>query len=419
MAHLVEISKLGIEAMLIAGLAITGLVILLFVIHRRSSALSLALRRSEQDFRQLVETSNVIIWRRRVERSRFEFVNAEAERLLGYPVEQWQANGSFLLDHVHPDDRQLIESCCSATSEDLSPRCFEHRMFTSGGRIVWLRTSVRLVFRQGGVKELVGVMADLTEKKEAQEAAELASRVKSEFLAAMSHEIRTPLHGVIGMTELVLDSDLNPEQRDYLTTAKVSAGLLLSMINDLLDFANIAAGNFTLQSNCFSLRDLVEETMRAFMGRAQEKGLKLYFIVDRDAPSRVIGDSGRVRQILMNLVGNAVKFTERGYVELSVAVEARQGDEIALHFSVRDTGIGVAHDKQKLIFDAFSQADGSMTRKFGGAGLGLTVAARLVVAMGGRISVNSEPHRGSVFQFAIRLRVVNNSTRSMNQALLA
>jgi two-component system sensor histidine kinase/response regulator len=208
----------------------------------------------------------------------------------------------------------------------------------------------------------------------------------------------------------VLDTDLTFEQRDYLTTAKVSAESLLTIINDILDFSKIEAGKLDLDPVCFQLHESVEETMRMLAFRAHEKGLELLCDIKTDVPCDVIGDSARIRQIIVNLVGNAIKFTEHGQVELCVAVEARDRDELQLHFIVRDTGIGIPPEKQKLIFEAFSQADSSTTRRFGGTGLGLTISARLVEAMRGKIWVESEPGKGSAFHFTVSLGVASQAS---------
>jgi two-component system, sensor histidine kinase and response regulator len=415
LAHSVKISELGIAAIIVVTLMVLGLTILTSLVDRRFSAQSWELNLSEQRFRELVESAQVILWRRSVDSSQFSFVNKEAEELLGYRPEQWLTDGNFLFDHVHPDDRELTESFCAAAAQNRSSQRFEHRMICADRSVIWLRTSVRLVVGDGKSKELVGVMTDITERKRAQEAAESASRAKSEFLASMSHEIRTPMNGVIGMTELVLDTDLTFEQREYLTTAKFSAESLLTIINDILDFSKIEAGKLDLDPVSFQLQESIEETMRALAFRAHEKGLELLCDIKADVPCYVIGDSVRIRQIIVNLVGNSIKFTERGQVELVVALEAqnlgdRSNDELRLHFTVSDTGVGIAPEKQKLIFEAFSQADSSTTRRFGGTGLGLTISSRLVEAMRGKIWVESEQGKGSSFHFTVCLGVDHQAT---------
>lgn len=278
---------------------------------------------------------------------------------------------------------------------------------------------VRLVPYLGCDTEIIGIIRDITERKAVENAlrvseakAEAANRAKSEFLANMSHEIRTPLNGVVGMTDLVLDTELTSEQRDCLDIVKLSADSLLSVINDILDFSKMEAGKIEMEVIDFNLRDCVEEALKTFCLQADEKGLELVCDIAPDTPEMLCGDSSRIRQVILNLVGNAIKFTHQGEVALRVGMDAIDRDIRVVHFTVADTGVGIPCEKQKFVFEPFTQADSSTTRNYGGTGLGLAISSCLVSMMGGTIWLESKVGQGSQFHFTARLKSSAQSSKS-------
>ena len=324
------------------------------------------------------------------------------------PYKQWSSA-------VYPDDLPAAEGALKKVMETKGRASVEFRIIRPNGAIRHVAAAEGVVLDDNGnVTRIIGINIDITDRKQsetdlqrAKEDAEAANRAKSEFLANMSHEIRTPMNGIMGMTDLVLDSELDEEQREYLATVKTSADSLLTVINDILDFSKIEAGKIDIESLDFNLHDTLETTLKTLALRAHEKGLELVCEIAPEVPEAVRGDASRLRQVIVNLLGNAIKFTHEGEVALKVHLESKEKDDCLLHFMVSDTGIGIPTEKLKLIFDPFSQADSSTTRHYGGTGLGLTISTRLVEKMGGVVWVESEAGRGTQFHFTIRLGTVD------------
>lgn len=342
----------------------------------------------------------------------FRRINPAFERTLGYSRDELLSQP--FVEMVHPDDHAATVAELQKLARGAPSIHFENRYRCRDGEYRWLEWNA-----QPAEGLVYAVARDITEPKriaeelqKAKKGAEEASRAKSAFLANMSHEIRTPLNAVIGMTELVLDTALDKSQREYLTIVRDSGEALLDLINDVLDLSKIEAGRLDLVPEPFHLGQCLGDILRSLALRAHQKGLELAWHIDPAAPSGIVGDEVRLRQVLLNLVSNAIKFTGSGEVVVDVTVDDRSAEEVELHFRVRDTGIGVAPEKLSLIFEAFEQADLSTTRRFGGTGLGLAISSRLVTLMGGRIWVDSEPGKGSTFHFTARFPISTEPVES-------
>ncbi|HJQ26798.1 MAG TPA: response regulator [Blastocatellia bacterium] len=371
------------------------------------------LRESEERYRDLFENASDLVQSVAADGS-FIYVNRAWREALGYSVEE--VSRLHIADVLHPEDLARYHKVFSRVMSGERVDHIELTLVTKDGRALEIEGGSSCQFKDGKPFGTRGIYHDMTARKlaertmiEAREAAEAANRAKSEFLANMSHEIRTPMNGIIGMTQLALDTELTDEQGEYMGLVKSSADALLSVINDILDFSKIEAGKLDLDIIAFDLRDSLADILKALALRVEEKGLELACHIHPQVPSRLLGDAGRVRQLITNLIGNAIKFTERGEIILGVTVESRHDAQVMLHFTVSDTGIGIAPEKQALIFDAFSQADGSTTRKYGGTGLGLTISKQLVTLMGGRIWLESAVGCGSTFHFTMQAALAEDA----------
>lgn len=378
-----------------------------------------AIRAAEDRFRLLVDSSSDAFWDIDFETGHAFFADRFAE-MLGHPVEDLLKSPLALFELIHPDDRPGLTVARSRNpSAERQAFSVEVRIRHASNDWLWVEfNGIDVKDSSGRSVRALGFVADITERKraveaikQAQTAAESANQAKSEFLAMMSHEIRTPMNGIIGMTSLLLDTQLTPDQAEFTETVRSSSENLLAIINEILDFSKIESGRIDLEKAPFDLRGCIEDTLDVVAPEAQRKFLELTYFIDDSVPQNLVGDITRLRQILLNLVSNAVKFTPKGEIVVEVGLEsgtADVGDEDDARqvlFSIRDGGIGIPEEKQHKLFQPFSQVDASTTRQFGGTGLGLAICKKLVGLMGGRIWVESTPGKGSTFSFTVKLGI--------------
>jgi signal transduction histidine kinase len=340
------------------------------------------------------------------------------EDVVGKPV--WEA---YSWSHS-PEERGRLRTAIVRAAGGETVR-YEASVLMKDGRQIIVDVSFGpLRDERGRIVNVIGFGVDITARKEAEarlllaiQMAEVASQAKSEFLANMSHEIRTPMNGILGLTEVVLESDLNPEQREYLSLVKASADSLMNIIGNILDISKIQAGKVVLHPKEFWIRDLVTKTVGGFGRAAADKNLQLTFDIHPEIPDVLLGDPDCLRQVLVNLLGNAIKFTPSGEVKLSVEMSAERSELVL--FRIHDSGIGISPDQRRRIFEPFTQVDGSSRREFGGTGLGLAISAQLVEMLGGEIWVVSDGRSGSTFHFTARLKSAGGAADPSNQAVHA
>ncbi|MEW6211007.1 MAG: PAS domain S-box protein, partial [Acidobacteriota bacterium] len=366
-------------------------------------------RESEERLRMALDAADMGTWEWDISTDRMKW-SGQQYKLYGLDPGSFDGTTESLFKIVHPQDRDRIRQSIRRAIKEGTEHNVEYRITRPDGEIRWMAVKGDVARNSDGrAARMLGVVYDITERKRAEEelqrakeAAESASQTKSRFLANISHEIRTPMNGLMGMLELMLRTKLAPKQKEFIQTALSSADSLLRLLNDVLDFSRIESGRLQLEANAFGLRSNLSDTLKPLALWAETRGLKLIERVDGDVPDTLVGDAGRFNQVVRNLVSNAIKFTVRGEVVTEIELESRNRGSVCLKVEVSDTGIGIPAEKQKIIFDAFTQADSSTTRLYGGAGLGLAICSHLVEMMGGEIWVESEEGRGSRFYFTAR-----------------
>ena len=407
-------ANLGISTILILVAVVLG-ISSLAALHwaQRKERAEAALRDSEEKFRQMAENTHEVFWLRSCPQGEFIYISPAFERVWQFPPAELLADPNRFLESIHPEDLARVKKNQRQLLEENRAFDEEFRIVRRDGSLGWVWVRQYPVMESHGKNcyRLAGVAEEITSRKkmemelrQAKESAENAAIAKSAFLANMSHEIRTQMNGIVGMSDLLMDTPLNEEQRDYLETIRSSGDSLLTIINDILDYSKIEAGKMELENLSFDIRDCIDSVLDLLAAQTTNKDIEIAYLVSESTPTHITGDITRLRQILLNLIGNAIKFTEQGEIIILVNSEPAANGGYKLQFSVKDTGIGIPPERMVHLFESFNQGSPSTSRRFGGTGLGLTISKRLAEMMGGQMWAVSEgiPGKGSTFHFTIQ-----------------